>query len=152
MQDKAQSAIEYLMTYSWVLIIIVIAAGALYALGILNPATYTSTTCTGFTGLSYVEHKVTTGGVMTLILKNSAGKQITVTGMNVIPDGGTEQVVLSTGSGAYAPLATISLGSSAVTGWTGTAGDPFSGTVIVYYDTANIANNTARGTCTGTLT
>jgi hypothetical protein len=37
---KAQSATEYLMTYGWAILIIIIVTAALYALGIFNPQTY----------------------------------------------------------------------------------------------------------------
>ncbi len=33
---KAQAALEYLMTYGWAILIIVIAIGALYAMGVFN--------------------------------------------------------------------------------------------------------------------
>ena len=36
---KLQSAMEYLMTYGWAILIIAIALGALYTLGIFNPST-----------------------------------------------------------------------------------------------------------------
>ncbi len=36
---KAQAAMEYLMTYGWAILIVIIVAAALIALGIFNPAT-----------------------------------------------------------------------------------------------------------------
>jgi len=45
---KAQSAMEYLMTYGWAILIVIIVAAALYALGVFNPATFTGRTATGF--------------------------------------------------------------------------------------------------------
>ena len=41
MRKKGQAAMEYLMTYGWAILIVIIVAAALYALGIFNPATYT---------------------------------------------------------------------------------------------------------------
>ncbi len=46
---KAQSAMEYLMTYGWAILIVIIVAAALYALGVFNPATFAGRTATGFT-------------------------------------------------------------------------------------------------------
>lgn len=37
---KAQSAMEYLLTYGWAILIIVVVLGALYALGVFNPANF----------------------------------------------------------------------------------------------------------------
>ena len=42
---KAQSAMEYLVTYGWAIIIIGITLAALYALGLFNPAAFTSNQC-----------------------------------------------------------------------------------------------------------
>jgi len=37
---KAQSAMEYLMTYSWAILIIAVVLAALFQLGIFNPMTF----------------------------------------------------------------------------------------------------------------
>lgn len=37
---KGQSVFEYFITYGWVILIVIIVAAALYALGIFNPETY----------------------------------------------------------------------------------------------------------------
>jgi hypothetical protein len=42
---KAQSAMEYLTTYSWAIIIIALALAALYALGLFNPTSFASNQC-----------------------------------------------------------------------------------------------------------
>ena len=42
---KAQSAIEYLITYSWAIIIIAITLGAIYSLGLFNPGNFISNQC-----------------------------------------------------------------------------------------------------------
>ena len=36
--SKSQSALEYMMTYGWAILIIVIVAGVLYSLGIFSPS------------------------------------------------------------------------------------------------------------------
>ncbi len=42
---------EYLMTYGWAILIVIIVAAALYALGIFDPSTWTGPRATGFTGI-----------------------------------------------------------------------------------------------------
>jgi len=37
---KSQAAMEYLMTYGWAILIIALALGVLYSLGIMNPKTF----------------------------------------------------------------------------------------------------------------
>lgn len=39
-KKRAQSAMEYLMTYGWAILIIAVVLGALYQLGIFNPSTF----------------------------------------------------------------------------------------------------------------
>jgi hypothetical protein len=48
---KGQSAMEYLMTYGWAILIVIIVAAALYALGVFNPATYAGSRATGFANI-----------------------------------------------------------------------------------------------------
>ena len=45
---KAQSALEYMMTYGWAILIIVIVAVILYSMGIFNPSSSITTTSIGF--------------------------------------------------------------------------------------------------------
>lgn len=40
---KAQTALEYLMTYGWAILIVVIVVGALYALGLTQPCRWVGT-------------------------------------------------------------------------------------------------------------
>ena len=45
---RSQSALEYMMTYGWAILIIVIVAVILYSMGIFNPSssiTFTSSVC-----------------------------------------------------------------------------------------------------------
>ena len=39
MNRKSQSAMEYLMTYGWAILVVLIALGALFYLGVFNPKT-----------------------------------------------------------------------------------------------------------------
>ncbi|MCL4399276.1 hypothetical protein M1293_02090, partial [Candidatus Parvarchaeota archaeon] len=51
---KSQSALEYMMTYGWAILIIVIVAAVLYSLGIFSPSSSISSTVTGFSNLGSV--------------------------------------------------------------------------------------------------
>ena len=76
---KAQSAMEYLMTYGWAILIVIIVAAALYALGIFNPATYTGRIPTGFTTLGTPsDWDLDSTGDFSVILNNRLADQITV--------------------------------------------------------------------------
>ena len=78
---KAQSAMEYLMTYGWAILIVIIVAAALYALGIFNPQTYVGSQATGFSNLGAPsEHQfVGSSDQFIVVLQNQkVGSMITV--------------------------------------------------------------------------
>ncbi len=47
---KGQTALEYLMTYGWAILIVIIVVSALYALGLAKPCRWVGTQITGFSG------------------------------------------------------------------------------------------------------
>jgi len=49
---KAQAAMEYLMTYGWAILIVIIVAAALVALGVFDPCTWSPPAATGFSVFS----------------------------------------------------------------------------------------------------
>ena len=56
---KSQSAMEYLMTYGWAILVVLIALGALFYLGVFSPKTpNTGTVSAPFT---YIDSKLTNG-------------------------------------------------------------------------------------------
>ena len=155
---KGQGAMEYLMTYGWALLVIVIVGAALFALGVLNPATYQQRRCNGFQYITYIDQtasatnftlhgrngvndinitKITVGGRPTTV--NNASGTVTVDGARIDPDGGTfiaqgkeftvESGVASIASGAYDDLS-----------------------VTITYSVKNgIAGNTDTATCVGSV-
>lgn len=68
MKNKAQAAMEYLMTYGWAILILVVVVAALFAMGVFKTGTTVpcSNPCFG-SQFSYVDHNTTH-----LILKNGA--------------------------------------------------------------------------------
>ncbi len=49
---KGQSALEYMMTYGWAILIIVVVAVVLYSMNIFNPSSATTRVTTGFSPFS----------------------------------------------------------------------------------------------------
>ena len=71
MRRKAQAAMEYLMTYGWAILIIVVVIAALYAMGVFR--TRTTVPCSPcFSYFAYVDHDANT-----LILRNGP-KDVTI--------------------------------------------------------------------------
>ena len=76
---KSQSALEYLMTYGWAILIIVIVAVILYSMGIFNPSSSISTTITGFSSTPVSSAIFTDNGGLSLSVQNSVGYPIEIT-------------------------------------------------------------------------
>ena len=85
--SKSQSALEYMMTYGWAILIIVIVAGVLYSLGIFSPSSSAGTTVTGFSGLGSPTALCMANGGLRLQLGDNLGMTINITGINVTVNG-----------------------------------------------------------------
>ncbi len=86
---KAQAALEFLMTYGWAILVVLIAIGALAFFGVLSPERFLPAKCTLQPGLACTDHKITPGQV-TVVVKNGYGTNIVVNevrvkGCNQIP-------------------------------------------------------------------
>ncbi len=78
---KIQSAMEYLTTYGWVILVIAIAFAALYALGIFNQGTLIPAHCILQAEWSCIDYAMNTGGVLQLKLSQSLGSDVEITGI-----------------------------------------------------------------------
>jgi len=72
-EQKGQSALEYLMTYGWALIVIVIVIAALVFL--INPSQIGTEGCTGFQRLPMGNFQVSSTG-LALIVTNETGRTL----------------------------------------------------------------------------
>jgi hypothetical protein len=62
---KAQAAMEFLMTYGWALLVVLVAIGALAFFGVLNPGQFLPSQCAAFAGLSCVSYVAVSNGAST---------------------------------------------------------------------------------------
>ncbi len=79
--SKSQSALEYMMTYGWAILIIVIVAAGLYSLGIFSPTNSASTSITGFSNFG-VQAQCIQGGALQIQITNGIGNLINITKIN----------------------------------------------------------------------
>ncbi len=143
---KGQSALEYLVTYGWAILAIVIIAVLLFYFGIFNPSTWVSSEnrLTGMSGFSTTDVKITTTTIQ-IQLANEKGNRVNVT--NITYKG--------TGSIAPATGVTIGPGSSASVNITavspGQAGDAVNGeqVTLTYTDMATGISHTLTGALSG---
>ncbi|MFP3215414.1 MAG: hypothetical protein RXR32_02610 [Candidatus Micrarchaeota archaeon] len=76
---KAQSAMEYLMTYGWAILIIGIALAAMFQMGLFNPSKYVMSTCTLPSGLTCGSFFLYPNGTLSVSIGNSLQDPINVT-------------------------------------------------------------------------
>lgn len=147
---RGQSALEYLMTYGWALVVIVIAVAALVVL--INPSTIQGNQCDAKFGPFTVSQSQVTTTTTQLVLVNQTGQGVTFT--NASMDG------TSAGAATYADTNAIMTGSTTMTpNETGTltlTHDPlgngsYSVEYTLTYDAGQLDDVTATGSCRGTI-
>ncbi len=75
---RGQSALEYLVTYGWAILAIVIIAGVLWYFGIFNPSRFAGENqCGGFSSFTCQDFKVDSTGNLSIVLGNDVGSTIT---------------------------------------------------------------------------
>jgi len=141
---KAQGAMEYLMTYGWAILVVIIVGIALFGMGILDLGGGGTTTFTGFSKLKPIDW-VCNGNTLTVQFANGAGRSITN--------------VQAAGSGvATCPSGTIPRGDNATCAFTSdydgtnitcTTGEAYSIKVGISYDAVGGLSDASVGTVKG---
>lgn len=142
---KAQSATEYLMTYGWAILAIAIVGALLYTQ--VFSANRCAEGATGFALSGQIapdgnEYTIDpTSGNLQILMKNSVGKDITVT---TVDCAGTNidiaDVVIADGAKAVVPVAACA---------TGTADACYSVPVVFHYQSSAAIDLKAGGTLNG---
>ena len=150
---RLQSAMEYLMTYGWAILVIAVVLGVLFQLGIFSSSSFSSTACISATGYLCQNPSLSSNGLLTVQI-GEVGGTITVTGLGCsntttpssyfsptnmqLSSGGTSSAAF------YCPLSTNTIGTS------------FSGTLWIQYGsgtqtglTAQIGTINAKATSAG---
>ena len=120
---KGQAALEFLMTYGWAILVVLVAIGALAFFGVLSPDKFLPAKCTLQPGLACIDHQVTPG-IVTVVVKNGYGSDITVND------------VRAEGCGAIQPATTLANGAQddyIITCSTAISGSKYSGTLNISY-------------------
>ena len=99
MNRKSQAALEFIMTYGWAILVVLVAIGALAYFGVLSPDKFLPAKCTLQSGIACVDHKVTPTTI-TLRITNSLGYDLSAI------------TVKAGGCGTDATPATLSNGES----------------------------------------
>lgn len=89
--NKAQSAMEYMMTYGWAILIVIGVGVVLWQTGILNPASSTPPGKSGFSQITPLDWVASASSRnINLVLINDAGTRLNITAVNgTLLSGGT---------------------------------------------------------------
>ncbi len=84
---KAQAAMEFLMTYGWAILVVLVVIGALAYFGVLNPQNLLPEKCTLPMGLYCKDHLVSaTDSYVSLKLENGMGTGIVIRSIEIEGD------------------------------------------------------------------
>ena len=130
---KGQTALEYLVTYGWAILAIVIIAFVLWTFGVFTPQP--TKRCSGFTSFICVDYVTSaSAGTATVVLANAAGGTLDIT---------------SPAGCSVDPVAANQNTSCAWSGLTFSVGDPVS-LPITFVDQRSALTHTDTGTVIAT--
>jgi hypothetical protein len=142
MAKKAQAAMEFLMTYGWAILVVLIAIGALIYFGVTKPDRMMPEKCVLSTGsgLFCAEFSASdTDDAVTLRVKNILTDSVTVTAVSLdspaCDDGGTGGVITADGTNDFVLDCAGGLAS----------GDKIKGSIVIEYSVgaAGLAKSTS---------
>ncbi len=149
---KAQSAMEYLMTYGWAILIIAVVLGALFSLGIFSSGALLGTSCIALSGYLCSSPTLHTG-TLTAIIGQATGSSWTSTYLLFTAYGAATPATamfagtngMSVGTLSSGQTVTFTTGNyinsaGAVTALPTSVGSSVSGTIWAYYSTATASN------------
>ncbi len=159
MHGKAQSAMEYLMTYGWAILIIAVVIAVLFALGVFNGSAFIGNECVAQSGFLCSKPIMTTAGFLQVSI--GALQQISITGLACTAN--------ATAPSSFTAIPQITLTNGYITNVTfqcpikGTAiGTAFAGTLWVQFNgedqtgqvaqLASVATKATTGSITGSST
>jgi len=135
---KAQSAMEYLMTYGWAILTVAVVLGALYSLGVFSGAAFLGTSCISASGFYCTNPTLSTGGVLTVTIGQATGTTLNNAYLYFVPSGtnfstsdpGTSIGTLSSGQQVTASIP-LGVGSPYPAAYT--LGTPISGYLYLQF-------------------
>lgn len=149
-KKRGQSALEYLMTYGWALVVIVIAVAALVVL--INPSTIQGDQCDAKFGPFTVSQSVVTSGTTQLVLVNQSGQSVSYNTVDVTgTDGGSDAY-----TSAQVDVSAFSLNANDTNSLTidqnpNLQSGAYNLTYTINYDAGQLTGLTATGNCRGTI-
>jgi len=156
---RGQAAMEFLMTYGWAILVVLVAIGALAYFGVLNPGRFLPSSCTITPGIScedfVVQEVSASNNIIQLTLRNGMGDDLTNVSINITePDGGTFLCDLLCTSGCSG-TGNATMPDGELTAWTasdctdvGSAASKFKGDIVITYTGVGGLAHTKTGAIT----
>lgn len=149
-KKKGQSALEYLMTYGWALVVIVIVIAALVFL--IQPSQVGGNTCSTTSGILITNHQVDSvgaGGVNNMVLALSNQTASTLTDLNISVTGSVGSASVNYTDAALRTLGTIAENETVLLAEDITAAT-YSLQITMRYTDRDQFPRTITSTCNGT--
>ncbi len=148
---KGQAALDFMMTYGWAILLVVIIAIALFAMGIFNPSNFIGNKAAGFAGTTVTGWSLDSAGTFTIKAVNNVGNPIKLDSISVVIGNATVSVPVSNATiavGADSGILTSDVGAfgaqTAASGYTASVN-------IKYTDTSANFPYVSSGTLTGKI-
>ena len=139
MFKKSQAAMEFLMTYGWAILVVLVAIGALAYFGVLSPERFLPSKCTLPAGVACVDFNIGSADV-NVVLRNGLGFDLS--GVSIAISGCTSSGSATLANGAQATFQATGCGL--------TSGQKFSGDVNVsYINVDTTLSHKVQGSLTG---
>ncbi|MBI2548548.1 hypothetical protein HYW21_04315 [Candidatus Woesearchaeota archaeon] len=148
MRRRAQAAMEFLMTYGWAILVVLIVIAALAYFGVLNPGRFQGDQCTVAAPFGCTDSIIKTGD-FTVNLRYAGGVPINITEINVTLANGSVHTATLLVDQAYNDGATLTLNEAVFSALGVGYTEGTSETLvfdIVYYKTASGAEFTKTAT------
>ena len=87
--QRLQSAMEYLMTYGWAILIIAVVIAVLFTLGVFNASNFSSTACIAVSGFICASPAMNTSGYLSVTVGQIVNSSIKITGIDCTGTQGT---------------------------------------------------------------
>ena len=139
-QKSGQAAMEFLMTYGWAILVVLVVIGALSYFGVLSPATLLPEKCTFPVSVSCTDHAVT-GTYVAIVVQNGAGRDMLIRGVTATGEALGAGNMCTTRVAGGAPLLADTCPASTGIGTNGC-------TVSTFRNGASTTMTMATGTCT----
>lgn len=147
MKFRGQAAMEFLMTYGWAILIMLIVIAVLFYLGLFSPQTNVPKACTLPAGLTCYDYFLTTEGNIYLDIGQAMGRDINVTGFGCGETASDLAAEVKIENGRHARIAGNSDGTSDVV-CCNDVSEPCKKSIVLEYRMNNV-DRTAKGYISG---